>query len=97
MVCTGATSEDRACAEHIARLIEGRVADSDALRAAVLAAGDEHMALWRRHRAGAEVAEFRADLERCADVDRYPFAMVGQRDRSSICLTRRDVLGMTRW
>lgn len=88
LVTTGHTSEDRAVAEHLAALVGGAHPDPQALRAAVLAAAHEHLALWTRPRTAPERQAFLDDIDRCAEVDRFDFAMVAERDAAG-----RPVLG----
>ncbi len=90
LVCTGSTSEDRACADHLAALLGGGAPDPDVTCRRVLDAADEHRAFWTRQRSDAEFAEFEADIAACAEVDRYPFAMIGRRDGDQVVLTRHD-------
>ncbi|NOX30293.1 MAG: 2-phosphosulfolactate phosphatase [Actinobacteria bacterium] len=78
IVCTGPqTSEDRHCAEHLADLVLGASPGPSELARHVREANDEHMSAWRRPRDKDEVAAFFADVDRCADVDRHNFVMVG--------------------
>ncbi len=85
LVCTDtSTDEDRACADHLAGLLASGVVDVVSIRNRILAAGSAHETQWRRHRGDDELAEFRADVERCADVDRHAIAMVGRRNGSIV-------------
>jgi len=78
IVCTGPrTSEDRHCAEHLAGLVLGASPDRSELARRVREAKAEHALAWRRPRDDDEVGAFFADIDRCADVDRHNFAMVG--------------------
>lgn len=76
-LCTGNTSEDRACAEFLGELLAGEAPDAGRLGAAVEAAAQEHRALWRNP-ADEKHAGFADDIKVCSDVDRYDFAMVGR-------------------
>ena len=91
LVCTGrSTSEDRTCAEHIQRLLAGESMSANVTRRRILAAADEHRAYWTRRRMPLDEAAHDADVAACAQVDRYPFAMVGEREPGFIRLTRVD-------
>ncbi len=79
IVCTGETDEDWACAEFIANLVRGREADARALAARILASAPVHRKLWSHHQEPNVVDSFMADLAYCAEVDRFDFAMVGER------------------
>jgi 2-phosphosulfolactate phosphatase len=91
LVCTGWTSEDRACADHIASLLAGLTPDPTETRSRILAADHEHRASWHRERTAAEIAAHEADLAACAELDRHDFAMVGQRRGDVVVLTRHEV------
>ena len=87
LLCTDPVRpEDRACAEFIAATLRGRSADSEQLRAAVLAAGEIHVAAMRR-RDEARAQSILADVELCADVDRHGFAMRARAVGTSQVLT----------
>ena len=87
LLCTDSVRpEDRACAEFIAATLRGRPADSEQLRAAVLAAGEIHVAAMRR-RDEARAQSILADVELCADVDRHGFAMRARAVGTSQVLT----------
>jgi 2-phosphosulfolactate phosphatase len=91
LVCTGSsTTEDRTCAEHIQRLLSGEPAPVADTRNRILDAADEHRAYWTRQRMPLDEAAHDADVAACAEVDRYPFAMVGRRDGGHVVLTRID-------
>ncbi len=79
IVCTGETDEDWACADFIADLLRGDTANTNALTERILASAPIHRELWSRHRGREVVNAFMADLVYCAVVDRYEFAMVGER------------------
>jgi 2-phosphosulfolactate phosphatase len=75
IVCTGETSEDKACASHLGAILRGETPSRAGLSAAVRSAACEHVAQWRNpHHAKHE--GFTEDVEACSDVDRYDFAMV---------------------
>ena len=90
LVCTGATSEDRACAELIAGRLTGEPVSAERVRARIIAAGAEHLAGWTRPRTSEESLAFDRDLAACADIDRYDFAMRGERDGPVVTLRRVD-------
>lgn len=90
-MCTAPTSEDRACAEHLAVLLGGETPDPEVTRRRILDAADEHRGPWTRHRSEQQLAAFEADIAACAEVDRYPFAMIGRRNGDHVVLTRHDV------
>ncbi len=91
LVCTGAsTTEDRVCAEHIKRLVEGQPVDDADTRSKILDTADEHIAFWTRERTAADLAAHHADVAACAEVDRYDFAMVAERRGKVVTLTRHD-------
>jgi 2-phosphosulfolactate phosphatase len=69
LVCTGRTSEDRACAKALAALLAGRPLDAERLREAVRRAG------LSEHRDASALPAFAASVETCAAVDRYDFAL----------------------
>jgi 2-phosphosulfolactate phosphatase len=77
LLCTGArTSEDLAVAEHLASLLRGERPDPSRLADRIRCSALEHAALWSRPRRPEDVVAFNADVERCAQVDRFDFAMV---------------------
>jgi len=79
VLCTGRTSEDVACARALRAILRGERFVAGALSAAVLASGPEH-AIWPED-------WFRADVEVCAEVDRYDQALVGEpHDDGSVTL-----------
>jgi len=87
IVCTGPrTSEDRHCAEHLASLVLGASPDPTELATNIRDAKAEHAELWRRPRDEDEVGAFFADIDRCADVDRHNFVMVGQATAQGVVL-----------
>jgi 2-phosphosulfolactate phosphatase len=97
LVCTGETPEDRACAQFMAaRLATGgaslsageREGERRALGDAIVAAVEDHLALMTRRHDEDEIDGFRRDVERCAAVDRYDFAMVGRRREDRVILMR---------
>jgi 2-phosphosulfolactate phosphatase len=91
LMCTGSsTTEDRTCAEHIQRILSGEPAPVAETRHRILAAADEHRAFWTRQRMPFDEAAHDDDVAACAEVDRYPFAMVGRRDGGQVVLTRFD-------
>lgn len=91
LVCTGSsTSEDRTCAEYIQRLLAGDEVSVAETRDQILAASDEHIAFWTRKRTPLDEAAHAADIAACAEVDRYPFAMLAERHPGFVRLTRVD-------
>lgn len=90
LVVTGLTSEDRVTAEHLAALVNGEDPDPQSLRVAVEASADEHVSLWTRRRHEAERRAFLSDIDRCAAVDRFDFAMVADRDPAGRPVLRRS-------
>ncbi len=87
LVVTFPTGEDRACAQFIAAVIQGRPASASKLQAEVLACAEAYAALWTRPREPGEVELFERDLERCALVDCADLAMVGERVGDGVELT----------
>jgi 2-phosphosulfolactate phosphatase len=77
-LCTGNLSEDGSCAVHLGQIMTGAHPDPARLAAAVRQAGEDHLALWSNPGDAAGVG-LAADIEACADVDRYDFAMLGTR------------------
>lgn len=74
--CTDPTgSEDRACANAVAALIDGRAVDVEPLRRAVEQAADEHLARWGAQVSAAVRDGFRSDARLCAGVDRWPIVL----------------------
>src|SRR4051794_777891 len=78
IVCTDPNGEDRACAEHLAALVAGGAADARATAALVRTAADRHLEVWRRFHPPGACQGFRDDVDECAAVDAYDFAMVGR-------------------
>lgn len=78
LVCTGDTTEDRACAEYVVSLLDGGNVSAAQLADRVRAAGDEHLQRVSRPLSDAEARAFAADVDACAQVDHYDFAMVGE-------------------
>lgn len=87
VVCTGRTAEDRACAEHLGDLLDGRAPRREDLVAGILAGAAEHARSSAR-RPPSERVDLAADLPFCCDVDRSGFAMVGAVHAGHVTLTR---------
>lgn len=68
--------EDDACARYLADLLSGRDADARALAREVRAARESHRRLWGSLVAPEVWQAFDADVEMCAQVNEYPFAMI---------------------
>jgi len=79
LIPTAPTGEDDACAAHLAKLLTGEEADRDDTRAKVYDGAEAHLTEWT-HQTEADRDRFRADIDLCASVDRYPFVMRGRRD-----------------
>ena len=90
-VCTGATAEDRACAEYLIALLRDGHGASDRARlvAGIEAGARAHEEQWRHFHGDAGVRAFRADLAHCTAVDAHPVAMVGTRTADGVVLTPR--------
>lgn len=74
--CTEPTgSEDRACADALAALIDGRAIDAVRLRRAVERAAEEHLARWGAQVSATVREAFRSDVRLCASVDRWPIVL----------------------
>lgn len=93
LVCTGPHDEDRALAEFLEALLRGGVPESapylqrvrDAGRQRILdAAAHEAIPAWHRD-------QFLADLDDCASLDRFDFAMVVHKHVERLCLSARRV------
>lgn len=78
IVTDPSTSEDRACAEYITKIITGDRASKLDLRSAILRGGGEHQALWHRRRTSEELRQFERDVKNCSQVDQYNFAIAGR-------------------
>lgn len=71
--------EDVACAEQLRVVLRGQNLDADGLFAEILAASDAHARQWRAHVSSGEWADFLNDVELCAQVDRFPLPLLGER------------------
>ncbi len=87
LVCTGRTAEDRACARYLSDLLHGAAPGRADLVAGVLDGAAEHAQAYER-RPEADHVELARDLPFCCDVDRSPFAMVGEIRQDHVALTR---------
>lgn len=77
LLCTGRTTEDRACARYLADLLDGSAPERADLVAGIMAGAAEHGHDYARLPA-AERVDISGDLSFCCDVDRSDFAMVGE-------------------
>lgn len=85
-VCTGATEEDRACAEYMVALLRHGHGDRARLVTGIEAGARAHEEHWRQFHGEAGVRAFRADLVHCTAVDAHPVAMVGTRRSDGVVL-----------
>ncbi|MEV4282579.1 2-phosphosulfolactate phosphatase [Actinoplanes xinjiangensis] len=83
---TGRTTEDRACAGHLAALLGGSAPDRADLVAGVRAGAAEHAGRYARKPASEKV-DLSRDLSFCCDVDRSDFAMIGEVRDDHVALT----------
>lgn len=86
LICTGRTAEDRACANHLAGLLDGSAPARDDLVAGIKAGAAEHERRYARLPASERV-DLSDDLSYCCDVDRSTFAMVGTVRDDHVLLT----------
>ena len=77
LVCTGRTTEDRACARHLDDLLRGAEPKAVDLVAGVLDGAGQHARSYARKPAPDRV-DLSAGLPFCRDVDRSGFALVGE-------------------
>jgi 2-phosphosulfolactate phosphatase len=87
VICTGRTTEDRACAEYLQGLLEGTEPPPAGLLAGVLAGAAEHARSYAR-RAPANRVDLAVDLPFCCGLDRSDFAMVGEIHDDHVVLTK---------
>ncbi|MFY1693616.1 2-phosphosulfolactate phosphatase [Plantactinospora sp. WMMB782] len=87
LVCTGTTSEDRACAEYLRDLLAGAAPRRDDLVAAIMDGAAEHARGYARLPAPERV-DLSGDVRFCCDVDRDDFAMVGEIREDHVVLTK---------
>ncbi|WP_221321157.1 2-phosphosulfolactate phosphatase [Actinoplanes sp. L3-i22] len=87
LICTGRTAEDRACANYLNDLLDGGAPERADLVAGIVAGAAEHERAYALlpERARVDLSE---DLAFCRDVDRSPFAMVGEVRDDHVVLTR---------
>lgn len=88
-VCTGATAEDRACAEYMVALLRHGHGDRERLVGGIEAGARAHEEHWRQFHGEAGVRAFRADVAHCTAVDAHPVAMVGTRLGDEVVLAPR--------
>ena len=91
LVATDPRGEDLLCADYLQGLLEGKEIDAAAIRAQVRDMGEQLLAHWR---GGGRVSEaqltaFSADLDCCADLDRFDFALPVER-RDGLLVMRQS-------
>jgi 2-phosphosulfolactate phosphatase len=86
MLCTGRTTEDRACAEYLDALLRGSAPRPADLVRGIRAGAAEHARNYAR-RPASEVVDLSPDLGFCSEVDRSDFAMVGDVREDHVALT----------
>jgi 2-phosphosulfolactate phosphatase len=91
LVCSGALSDDLACAEHLYELIRRGTADTTILTERIVASAGEHMERWKVDHVRAERDRFLADIAVCAAVDTVGFAMAATRHDRYVELRRVNV------
>ncbi|GAB3979407.1 2-phosphosulfolactate phosphatase [Plantactinospora veratri] len=87
LVCTGQTAEDRACARYLDDLLQGAKPRPTDLVAGIMEGAAEHARAYARQPAPERV-DLSQDLPFCCDVDRSPFAMVGEARQGHVALAR---------
>lgn len=97
VVTTGLTSEDLVVAHHLAALLAGELVDPHTTAIAIREAFAEHLAFFTRARPDVEITTFRADVDRCALVDIYPFALVATASTGAHPVLRAESPDGTSW
>ncbi|WP_433077025.1 2-phosphosulfolactate phosphatase [Dactylosporangium sp. CA-052675] len=87
ILCTGRTAEDRACARHLAGLLDGSAPDRAALVAGIMDGAAEHARAYARLPPSRRV-DLSRDLRFCCDVDRSALAMVGEAREDHVVLAK---------
>ncbi|GIG00436.1 putative 2-phosphosulfolactate phosphatase [Catellatospora citrea] len=87
LICTGRTTEDWACARHLADLLEGSAPRRADLVTGIMDGAAEHDHHYARLPAS-ERPDTSRDLSFCCDVDRSAFAMVGEVRKDHVVLAK---------
>ncbi|WP_433619139.1 2-phosphosulfolactate phosphatase [Dactylosporangium sp. CA-139114] len=87
LLCTGQTAEDRACARHLAGLLDGSAPGRADLVAGIMDGAAEHTGAYARLPASERV-DLSRDLHFCCDVDRSAFAMLGEVREDHVVLAK---------
>ena len=92
LVATDPRGEDRLCADYLQGLLEGKEVDAAATLAQVRAMGEQLLAHWRGggRVSPAQLIAFSADLDCCADLDRFDFALPVER-RDGLLVMRKSL------